>query len=182
MASGTRHIARHRCRSNRRSRGAAADIEPGYSAGGLISPLPRMSRVVGTTVWRAGLASPSSLANSRSTASRPIWCGCCATTVTPGSTRSASGRSSKPTSAIDRCRCSARSAWSAPDRDEILGAEDRCGRLIGVQEAGERRLRRSLVVKLGDHRESRSSGSLRDRARPEIPAAVRRRSGSRAGL
>ena len=45
---------------------------------------------------------------------RPIRAGSWATTVTGGSSRSASGKSSKPTSATDRCRPSRRSARTAP--------------------------------------------------------------------
>jgi len=79
-------------------KGFADDDHPWRRHAG-ISPEPRGIRRVGTMRGRGGLVSPAMRSNNRSAAMLPIAFSSCATTETPGSRRSARGRSSNPMSA-----------------------------------------------------------------------------------
>ena len=94
--------------------------------------VPRAIRRVGTITVLAGDVSPSSRRNSVSAARRPIVAGSWATTLTAGSSRSASRKSSNPTIATRCCRPSRRRARMAPMRDEVLAGEDGGRRTSGA--------------------------------------------------
>ena len=95
----------------------SAPIRAGFrppQRGGRISPEPRTMNSVGTITRCRGPGSPSRRAKSTSPAARPSATGSWATTVMRGSTASAIGTSSIPTSATSWWRPSAWSACTAP--------------------------------------------------------------------
>ena len=84
-------------------------------------------------ISRGSVSSPSIRRKSTRAAVRPSSAASRATTVTPGSSRPASGRSSKPTRATVCCRPSRRNAPYRAEGEHVPGGE-RGGRWLGAAE------------------------------------------------
>ena len=142
--------------------------------GGGTSPDPRTTSSVGTTTWRGGWSPPSSRAKASAAAWAPICWLSWRTTVAGTASRSASSKSSKPTSA--RPWGAVRRARSAPTALRLLPANSAVGRRSGGSASSSSRRARPAprrACRGGSARRGRAR--RRPRAHGDSPRGARRR-------